>query len=646
LCITGVNCAFVSIVTKNWSDDTFSRVLIARRWETFVSSLAVDWSEDTASCRIASVNSTSVIVITKDWALDEISVQAIAAVSVAFVRTRKRFKIVFRRVDASLDSIASVFCARICVSANDRSVSAVSVIASVDGTCVAVITILSNMLAVSCGGVTRIDCACIVVVAIFRVAVDTVLRIASRDLTQVGCRWNWDRSVLANSVYASVCSASIIIVTDDWSVDTSFCNIASINSASIIVITNVVGVNTSSCVVARVISASALVITTDLSVTALSRGRIALINCAAIIVITVDRFLVESSVNSAEPDLAFVNACCVLCNKINRSVLASFYNVARVSCARVVIIAGDNIVMNDSGCLITIIFCASIFVINVLVVVLASIARFAGINGARISIVTNNRGRNTSLYYITRVFSTFICISAADWGVNTETSVVIARVRGTCVIVIAIDILVDALSRVSIARNGLAVLLFANNRSEHTVSICARISCAEIVVVTYFFGILATSNNIARSDAAFVSIIANDWLVLDSILNSAEISGASVVVIKLRKTQRSVLASRNFIARVDSARVVVITIDRSVNTLCSIFRASVNGANVVIITVSSSNIGEYASCLRTARFISARIVVIANNQIVVNSSSDGIAIVGCASIVIVNTDFGIDTFSR
>jgi hypothetical protein len=157
---------------------------------------------------------------------------------------------------------------------------------------------------------------------------------------------------------------------------------------------------------------------------------------------------------------------------------------------------------------------------------------------------------------------------------------------------------------------------------------------------------LATSNNIARSDAAFVSIIANDWLVLDSILNSAEISGASVVVIKLRKTQRSVLASRNFIARVDSARVVVITIDRSVNTLCSIFRASVNGANVVIITVSSSNIGEYASCLRTARFISARIVVIANNQIVVNSSSDGIAIVGCASIVIVNTDFGIDTFSR
>jgi hypothetical protein len=646
LCIASVDCAFVSIVTKNWSDNTFSRVLVARRWEAFVSSLAVDWGEHTASCRIAGVNSTSVIVVTKNWTLDEISGQAIAAVSVAFVCTRERFKIVFRRADASLNGIASVFCARIGVTANDWSVNAVSVIARVHCACVIVIAILSNVLAVSCGGVARIDCACIVVVTIFRIAIDTVLNIASRDLTQVGCRWDWDRSVLANSVYASVCSASVIVVTDDWSVHTSFCNIASVDSASIVVIANVVGVNTSSCVVARVISASVVVIAADWSVTALSRGRIAIVNCASIIVIAVNRFLVKSSVNGAEPDLAFVNACCILCDKINRSILASFYHVAGVSCARIMVIAGDYIVMDDSGCLIAIIFCASIVVINVLVGVLASIARIASINGARISIVTNNRSRNTSFDYVTRVFGTFVCISAADWGVNTKTTVEIARVSSTCVVVIAIDIMVDAFSRVHIARNGLAVLFLANNRSEYTVSICARISCAEIVVITYFFGILATSNNIARSDAAFVSVITGDWLVLDSVLNCAEISGASVVVVKLRETQRSVLASRNSIARVDSARIVVITVDRSVNTFCFIFRASVNGANVVIITVSSSNVGEYASCLRIARFVSARIVVVANNQIMVNSASVAIAIVSCASVVIVNIDLGINTFSR
>jgi hypothetical protein len=157
---------------------------------------------------------------------------------------------------------------------------------------------------------------------------------------------------------------------------------------------------------------------------------------------------------------------------------------------------------------------------------------------------------------------------------------------------------------------------------------------------------LATSNNIARSDAAFISVITGDWLVLDSVLNCAEISGASVMIVKLIETQRSVLASRNFIARVNSARIVVITVDRRVNTFCFIFRASVNGANVVIITVSSSNVGEYASCLRIARFVSARIVVVANNHIVANSSSVGIAIVSCASVVIVNIDLGINTFSR
>jgi hypothetical protein len=152
-------------------------------------------------------------------------------------------------------------------------------------------------------------------------------------------------------------------------------------------------------------------------------------------------------------------------------------------------------------------------------------------------------------------------------------------------------------------------------------------------------------NNITRSDAAFVSVITGDWSVLDSILGVAGVSGASVVITELSSSHRSVLASRNFIARVDSARVFIVTVNRSVNTFCLILRASVNGANVVIVTILSTIVCEDTSCLRIARFVSARILVITNNNIMVNSSSCSITPVGCASVVVVNVDRSVNAVS-
>jgi hypothetical protein len=204
---------------------------------------------------------------------------------------------------------------------------------------------------------------------------------------------------------------------------------------------------------------------------ALSRSGIAAVSGANIAIIAIDIFGVKSSVDCAEIDLAFVWILSILCNKINWSVLASFYDITSVSCARIVVITADCIVMNDSSCCVAIIFGASVFVINILVGVDASIARIASINSAKISIITSNRSGNTSLYNITRMFCAFICISAGNWSVNTKSSITIATVSGTCVVVVTVYISINTFSRVLIARDSLAVFLITNDRSEDALSV-------------------------------------------------------------------------------------------------------------------------------------------------------------------------------
>jgi hypothetical protein len=346
-------------------------------------------------------------------------------------------------------------------------------IARVDGTCVAIVTVLSIMFAGSSGRVARVNGAWIVVITVLWISVDTVLGVASRDGAKV-CRsrnWNWSVDTVSGVLIASISGTCIVVVTNHRSVDTSSCCIASINSACISVVTNMVGVSASSCCIARVISTCIVVITVDWGVRALSRCLIARVSCAVVIVITVNIFGVESFVTGTEPNLAFVDACCVLCCKIDWSILASFYNIARISCAWVGVVTRDCIVMDDSSCSVTVIFGTCIVVINWFEGVDASIASIASINSARISIITNNRSRNTSFDDITRVFGTFVCIRARNWSVDTVSSVAIARIGGTCVAVVTVYSSINTFSRRNITRNSLAVFLSANNRSEDAVSV-------------------------------------------------------------------------------------------------------------------------------------------------------------------------------
>jgi hypothetical protein len=220
------------------------------------------------------------------------------------------FDIVFRRVDASLYCIAGVFCARIDVSANDWGVGAFSgsLVARVGGASVVIVTVLSNILAVSSGGVARINSACVFVITILWISVKSVLAIASRDGAKISCSWNWDWCVDAFSCRARVLGASVVIVTNNWGVDATNRKIASINYACIAIIADLWCVDTSLLGIASIYCAFVLISANDRSVDTSSAGGIASISCAHVIIVAINSFLVESLVKSAEPNLAFVAA--------------------------------------------------------------------------------------------------------------------------------------------------------------------------------------------------------------------------------------------------------------------------------------------------------------------------------------------------
>jgi hypothetical protein len=437
--------------------------------------LAADWSEDASSRSIARINGTEIVIAAENRTLDEVSSQAIASVGVAFVVLSKSLQVIFSSVDASLNSIASFFGARIDIGTSHRSMSTLSAsnIARINGTCIVVVTIFSVMFASSSGGIARVCSAWIVVITVLWISVNTVLAVTSRDSARIWRRRNSDWSVdaISGGLVTCISGTCIVIVTNDWSIDASGGWRASINGACISIGANVVGVSASSSCIARVISAWIAVITANFSVLALSRCGVAAIGCAEIAVITVDVFGVKTFVNGAKPNLAFVYACCILCNKINWGVNTSGCWAASIGCAWVVVITRHCIVVNDTGCGVAVVFGACIIVINRFEGKDASVARIASIDSARIAVIASDRSGDTSFNNIARVFGTFVCISARNWSVNALSRVAVASISGTCIVVIAVNISVEAFSGAYVARNSLAVLVLANNWSEDTLSV-------------------------------------------------------------------------------------------------------------------------------------------------------------------------------
>jgi hypothetical protein len=169
------------------------------------------------------------------------------------------------------------------------------------------------------------------------------------------------------SCRAEIFGTCIVIIADNWSMHTAYCDIASVNGACIVVVAVLWSVDTTFLRVATINSTFVFVSANNWCMLTLSGSGVTRVSCATIVVIAINWFLIKTFVKGTEPNLAFIRACCILSCKINWSVLASFYNIARVSCAWVTIITRNCVVVNDSGCSIAIVFGTCVVIINWLV---------------------------------------------------------------------------------------------------------------------------------------------------------------------------------------------------------------------------------------------------------------------------------------
>jgi hypothetical protein len=165
---TNVNSTGVTIIARFFREsDTSSNCLIASGRSAFVGLVAVKRSEHTSSLWVASVNSALNSIIANSRSLDELTRKTIASVSVAFVIAIHFSEIKLRHVLATSGNIARINCARIVVIAADGDVFACFGIniASVKGTSIVVVAVLSLVNTFSSCLITRINCARISIIA-------------------------------------------------------------------------------------------------------------------------------------------------------------------------------------------------------------------------------------------------------------------------------------------------------------------------------------------------------------------------------------------------------------------------------------------------------------------------------------------------
>jgi hypothetical protein len=181
-------------------------------------------------------------------------------------------------------------------------------------------------------------------------------------------------------------------------------------------------------------------------------------------------------------------------------------------------------------------------------------------------VITSDCSVNTSLDRVATIFGTFVCIGTNNWNMSAFAGIEIAIVNSASIMVIAVDWFSFARSRKFVAADVVASYMRANFRCEDAISVGASVNGTEIVVITDFLAIKASSLVITRSNAAFVSIIAYNRFVLNAVEDCAEVSCASVVVVKLLRSDWSMDTSKRRQATVNSARILVVTIYRGVNT--------------------------------------------------------------------------------
>jgi hypothetical protein len=445
---------------------------------------------------------------------------------------------------------------------------------------------------------------------------------------------NFNRLVDTLSKHTRVNSTCVVIITVHWDVNTSFYCMAAVDGARIIVVANSLFILTSKDCIAGVDGALVVIVAISWNVFAFSAIQDTRVNGASIVVIAVLWNSNQSFSECASGDKAFVLTFFVDSIDIYRSVLATQQFIACVNSARILVIADDGLMFDLSVSVVTPVSSASVLVININRLVDAAKEWTARIDSARIVIVAINSTINTSHLRYASSSCASIAISTVVGDMSAFSSVGVARVDGARIVVIAVTAKEFAFSGCGNTSayhariGGLRTCLWGVNTS----SFKARVISACVVIIANYSRVETSHSRIASSKCASSSFVAFDWGVLDSKLRMAPISCASIPVIQLCRSERNEHTSGLRIAGVNSARIVVIADHGCVDAFLCFQGASISCACILVVTVQSTNIDVLATKESIARVCCAWVVVVANDSVVVYDSCCSVAGDSSASI--------------
>jgi hypothetical protein len=294
-------------------------------------------------------------------------------------------------------------------------------------------------------GVTAVFSTWVFVVTINISGVWTVLSVTQVQYTFVIalCKRNWSK--YARSSRAAISGTCIVVVTNNWFVEASS-RTAAINSTWVVVVTVLCSVDTSFNWVATVISTYIVVITASLNIAAFSGILITAVISTCVFVVTVNVYTEESFSLSTFKDYTFVGIFVVLLVHVDWFEETSKDRIARFDGTWVLVITYDSFMFNFSGLRITPILGTCIVVVTFDWSVDTSSRWVARVNGTWVAVVTVDFFVNTSLCRVTSIFSTSVTILAGNCSVDTISSCNIARVCGTCIVIITVLFGEDAFS--------------------------------------------------------------------------------------------------------------------------------------------------------------------------------------------------------
>jgi len=384
--------------------------------------------------------------------------------------------------------------------------------------------------------------------------------------------------VTPNSWSTEISSTSIsirAILVCDSNIHTSCNFVTIIGGTQVAVVTIDFGVNTTLTVVTRIGSTCIVIVAAD------------------------------GSVGTANSTIARIVSTCVIVVAIYGRGLTSGLRVAVIVGACIVVLTIDRSI-NTSSLVVAGFRGAVVVIVTVYWLVGTSRIGVAVINGACIIVVTIDGCFSTTILLIATISVALVWLATQNWSVNTP-CLIITSVGGANIVVITVNGSGNA-ANLDITRIG--------------VTFAISIATVRVIRVNASLVWLASS-----SLTGIAIITGNICNVYTSNSGAAIIGGAGIVIVTIHSF---VLATFLGITRVDGTIVVVIAIDRSLNTshlintcdsvasiagrayiwgvsATSVFVAGVYDTRISIVTINGS---MGASRLRITSIVSTSVVII------------------------------------